>query len=69
VALEASQSVSALTTADRGCLVLADISGCTTYLMSTELEHAHDIVADLVQTIRGDLEPVLQVSRRTGSSK
>jgi hypothetical protein len=31
-----------------GCLVLADIGGYTAYLAGVELEHSHDILADLL---------------------
>ncbi len=37
-----------LSRAERGCLVLADISGYTGYLACSELEHAQDVLADLV---------------------
>ena len=35
----------------QGCLVLADISGYTAYLAGVELEHSHDILADLLGTV------------------
>lgn len=36
----------ALAAADTGSLVLTDISGYTTYLLGTELEHAQDVLSD-----------------------
>jgi class 3 adenylate cyclase len=35
----------------QGCLLLADISGYTAYLVGSELEHAHDVLADLTDTL------------------
>jgi len=34
-----------------GYLVLADISGYTSYLAGTELEHAHEVLTELLETI------------------
>ena len=36
---------------ERGSLIIADISGYTTYLRGVELEHSTDILADLINTI------------------
>ena len=33
------------------CLVIADISGYTSYLAGVELDHAQDILADLMDTV------------------
>jgi hypothetical protein len=33
----------------QGCLALADIGGYTAYLAGVELEHSHDILADLLR--------------------
>jgi len=35
---------------DRGALVIGDISGYTGYLTGVELEHSHDVIADLLDT-------------------
>jgi hypothetical protein len=35
---------------DRGALVIGDISGYTGYLNGVELEHSHDVIADLLDT-------------------
>jgi hypothetical protein len=40
---------------ERGCLVLADISGYTKYLAGVELDHSHDILADLLGVVVGHL--------------
>ena len=36
---------------DRGYLLIADIGGYTSYLKGVELEHAHDVLADLIGVI------------------
>ena len=33
------------------CLVIADITGYTSYLAGVELDHAQDILADLMDTV------------------
>ena len=45
---------------ERGCLLLADISGYTEYMGGSELMHAQDVVADLLETIVGTIEPVFK---------
>ena len=57
-----------LGTPERGCLLLADISGYTQYMGSTELVHAQDVVADLLETIVGSIEPVFQLSKLEGEA-
>lgn len=52
----------------RGCLLLADISGYTEYMAGTELMHAQDVVADLLETIVGVLEPVFTLSKLEGDA-
>lgn len=53
---------------ERGCLVLADISGYTGYLTGVELEHSHDVLADLLDTIVRTAEGVLQLSKLEGDA-
>jgi uncharacterized protein YndB with AHSA1/START domain len=36
---------------EKGCLIIADISGYTKYLTGVELDHSTDILADLINTI------------------
>ena len=38
---------------EKACLVIADICGYTGYLAGVELDHAQDILADLVSTVVG----------------
>ena len=39
------------------CLLIADISGYTSYLAGAELDHAQDVLADLMTTVVGALRP------------
>ena len=57
-----------LPTAQEGCLLLADITGYTVYLQSTELEHAQDVLADLLETIIAWIEPPFEVSKLEGDA-
>jgi hypothetical protein len=65
---QATAPGSRLAAAERGCLVLADISGYTAYLLASELEHAQDVLADLTQTIVKNLRPVLRLSKLEGDA-
>jgi len=51
-----------------GCLLLADISGYSSYLQGTELDHAHDVLADLLETIVAGLEPPFVLSKLEGDA-
>ncbi len=51
-----------------GCLVLADISGYTAYLEGAELEHASDVLTDLLETLVGRMRPVLEVLEVEGDA-
>jgi hypothetical protein len=57
-----------LPSAQEGCLLLADITGYTAYLQGTELEHAQDVLADLLETIISGLEPPFEVSKLEGDA-
>ena len=57
-----------LGTPEHGCLLLADISGYTEYMGSTELMHAQDVIADLLETIVGSVEPVFKLSKLEGDA-
>jgi uncharacterized protein YndB with AHSA1/START domain len=46
----------------KGYLLLADISGFDAYLANVELEHAHDIMAELLELIVASLQPLLQIA-------
>ena len=57
-----------LGTPERGCLLLADITGYTEYMAGTELTHAEDVVADLLETIVATVEPVFLLSKLEGDA-
>src|ERR1700676_156805 len=52
----------------QGCLVLADISGYTAYLAGVELEHSHDILADLLGLVTDGLCPPLGLAKLEGDA-
>jgi hypothetical protein len=51
-----------------GYLVLADISGYTHYLAGVELDHAHEILTDLLETIVASLKSLLTISKLEGDA-
>jgi uncharacterized protein YndB with AHSA1/START domain len=50
------------------CLVIADISGYTSYLAGVELDHAQDILGDLMTTIVGSLRPAFRLAKLEGDA-
>jgi hypothetical protein len=50
------------------CLVIADIAGYTGYLAGTELDHAQDILADLIGTVVGALRPTFRLAKLEGDA-
>ncbi|MBI3747906.1 MAG: DUF2652 domain-containing protein [Chloroflexi bacterium] len=50
------------------CLVIADISGYTSYLAGVELDHAQDILADLMDTVVGSLRPSFRLAKLEGDA-
>lgn len=57
-----------LTPAERGCLLICDVSGYTSYLRDTELEHAQDVLADLTETVLRHLQPTFRLSKLEGDA-
>ncbi|HLF41967.1 MAG TPA: DUF2652 domain-containing protein [Acidimicrobiia bacterium] len=53
---------------DQGCLLMADITGYTEYMAGTELMHAQDVVADLLETIVASIEPPFRLSKLEGDA-
>jgi hypothetical protein len=53
---------------DEGYLVLADISGFTPYLAGVELEHARDILTELLELIVGRFRPLLALAKIEGDA-
>ena len=56
------------TKTQHGYLVLADISGYTSFLAGTELEHAHEILTALLETIIGRFKTLLTISKLEGDA-
>lgn len=52
----------------RACLIITDISGYTEYLAGVELEHAHDILADLMTRVVKALKPGFKLSKLEGDA-
>jgi hypothetical protein len=50
------------------CYLIADISGYTRYLAGVELDHAEDILSDLLGVIVGALRPNFRLSRIEGDA-
>jgi len=53
---------------ETGCLVIADISGYTGYVVGGPLEFTEDVVADVTDTIAGRLGQVLRINKREGDA-
>jgi class 3 adenylate cyclase len=52
----------------KGTIVVADISGYTKFLTTSEVDHGHAIVKELLQTVRDSLQPQLRVIRTEGDA-
>src|SRR5438445_2412869 len=50
------------------CFLIADISGYTGYLADVELDHAQDILADLVGTVVSALRPNFRLAKLEGDA-
>ncbi|MEA1902990.1 MAG: DUF2652 domain-containing protein [Actinomycetota bacterium] len=57
-----------LGTPEKGCLLFADITGYTDYLAGTELMHAQDVLADLLETIVSSISPTFALSKLEGDA-
>jgi uncharacterized protein YndB with AHSA1/START domain len=55
-------------TVRQGCLLLADIGGYTAYVTTVELEHAHDILADLLGVVADGLCPPFELAKLEGDA-
>ncbi len=53
---------------EHGYLVLADISGYTSFLTQTELDHAHEILTDLLETIVWRFKTLLSLCKLEGDA-
>jgi uncharacterized protein YndB with AHSA1/START domain len=54
--------------AEPTCLVIADISGYTSYLAGVELDHAQDILADLTDVVVRSLRPTFRLAKLEGDA-
>lgn len=50
------------------CMLIADISGYTSYLAGTELDHAQDILADLMTTVVSSMRPTFRLAKLEGDA-
>lgn len=55
-------------TAQRSTFLIADISGYTGYLAGVELDHAQDIIADLLGAIVSSLRPAFRLAKLEGDA-
>jgi uncharacterized protein YndB with AHSA1/START domain len=53
---------------ESACLVIADISGYTGFLAGAELDHAQDILADLMGIVVGALRPQFRLAKLEGDA-
>lgn len=54
--------------AERACFLIADISGYTSYLAGVELDHAQDVIADLMDTVVRCLRPPFKLAKFEGDA-
>jgi hypothetical protein len=57
-----------LSTAQPTCFLIADISGYTGYLADVELDHAQDILADLIGAVVTALRPTFRLAKLEGDA-
>jgi Protein of unknown function (DUF2652)/Polyketide cyclase / dehydrase and lipid transport len=57
-----------MTDVHRGCLALADITGYTRYLGGVELEHSHDVMADLLGVVATELAAIGSLAKLEGDA-
>lgn len=55
-------------TPQHGYLLLADISGYTSFVAGTELDHSHEILSDLLETICVQIEKLLTIHKLEGDA-
>ena len=53
---------------ESACFVIADISGYTGFLAGVELDHAHDIIADVMDTVVRRLRPPFRLAKFEGDA-
>lgn len=55
-------------TTQHGYLLLADISGYTSFVAGTELDHSHEILSDLLETICMQIDKLLTIHKLEGDA-
>lgn len=53
---------------ESACFLIADISGYTSFLAGVELDHAHDIIADVMDTVLKRLRPTFRLAKFEGDA-
>jgi uncharacterized protein YndB with AHSA1/START domain len=53
---------------ESACFIIADISGYTNFLAAVELDHAQDIIADLMDTVVRGLRPPFRLAKFEGDA-
>ena len=53
---------------ESACFVIADISGYTSFLAGVELDHAHDIITDVMDTVLRCLRPPFRLAKFEGDA-
>ncbi len=56
------------TVTQHGYLVLADISGYTSFVAKTELEHSHEILTELLELLVEKFKPLMTISKLEGDA-
>jgi uncharacterized protein YndB with AHSA1/START domain len=56
------------TSAQHGYLVIADISGYTSFVAKTELEHSHEILSELLELLVDRFQPSMTISKLEGDA-
>jgi class 3 adenylate cyclase len=54
--------------AESACFVIADISGYTNFVSGVELDHAQDIIADIMDRLVRALRPPFRVAKFEGDA-
>ncbi|MCC6299077.1 MAG: DUF2652 domain-containing protein [Anaerolineales bacterium] len=55
-------------TTQHGYLVIADISGYTSFVAKTELEHSHEILSELLELLVDRFQPSMTISKLEGDA-
>src|SRR6187402_553403 len=56
------------TVTQHGYFVIADISGYTSFVANTELEHSHEILTELLELLVGKFETLMTISKLEGDA-